>query len=60
MDTQLLQISRGTPTVELDLIADLACPWSFLGKRSLERALTSLYGAPQPMLRWHGLPLAGP
>jgi len=60
MDTQLLQISRGTPTVELDLIADLACPWSFLGKRSLERALTSLQGAPQPLLRWHGLALAGP
>jgi predicted DsbA family dithiol-disulfide isomerase len=56
MDTQLLQIKPVTHSLELDLIADLACPWSFLGKRSLERALTNLYGAPVRTLRWHGLP----
>jgi len=58
METQLIQIPRSPAPVELDLIADLACPWSYLGKRSLERALTSLYSAPT-VLRWHGLPLAG-
>jgi predicted DsbA family dithiol-disulfide isomerase len=56
MDTQLLQIKPVSHSLELDLIADLACPWSFLGKRSLERALTNLYGAPVRTLRWHGLP----
>jgi predicted DsbA family dithiol-disulfide isomerase len=57
MDTQLHQITPARLGLELDLIADLACPWSFLGKRSLERALESLYGAPVKALRWHGLPL---
>jgi predicted DsbA family dithiol-disulfide isomerase len=56
METALLQAKPGVPALELDLIGDLACPWSFLGKRSLDRALHSLYGAPVPLLRWHGLP----
>ena len=60
MDTQLTSLTRRAPAVELDLIADLACPWSYLGKRRLERALHHLQGAPHPILRWHGLPLAGP
>jgi len=59
MDTQLHQITPARLGLELDLIADLACPWSYLGKRSLERALESLYGAPVKALRWHGLPLQG-
>jgi predicted DsbA family dithiol-disulfide isomerase len=54
MDTQLVAAGRSRPILELDLIADLACPWSYLGKRSLERALGSLYGAPDRALRWHG------
>jgi len=57
MDTQLHQLTPARLGLELDLIADWACPWSYLGKRSLERALESLYGAPVRALRWHGLPL---
>ncbi|HXS26997.1 MAG TPA: DsbA family oxidoreductase [Steroidobacteraceae bacterium] len=45
------------PALELDLIGDLACPWTFVGKRSLDRALERLYGSPR-VLRWHGLPLS--
>ena len=45
------------PALELDLIGDLTCPWTFLGKRSLDRALGSLYGSSERLLRWHGLPL---
>jgi predicted DsbA family dithiol-disulfide isomerase len=45
--------------LELDFIGDLACPWSFIGKRNLARALGSLYGADARVQRWHGLPLAG-
>jgi len=59
MDTQQLHVKSVVPTLEFDLIGDLVCPWSFLGKRSLERALQSLYGFPARVLRWHGLPLAG-
>ena len=54
MDTQIIKPETVRPALELDLIADFACPWSYLGKRSLERALTSLYGAPVRPLRWHG------
>jgi predicted DsbA family dithiol-disulfide isomerase len=60
MDTQLVTAGRAKPVLELDLIADLACPWSYLGKRSLERALGSLYGAPERALRWHGFRPQGP
>jgi predicted DsbA family dithiol-disulfide isomerase len=56
MDTQLLKIAPRSPALELDLIGDLACPWSFIAKRSLERALSSLYGSSERVLRWHGLP----
>jgi len=59
METQPLYLAPRTPALELDLIADLVCPWSYLGKRSLERALDNLYGIPVPLLRWHGLPLVG-
>lgn len=54
MDTQLVTPAPKKPVLELDLIADFACPWSYLGKRSLERALTNLHGLPQRALRWHG------
>ncbi len=43
----------------MDFIGDLACPWSFIGKRNLTRALDNLYGATTRVERWHGLPLAG-
>jgi predicted DsbA family dithiol-disulfide isomerase len=54
MDTQVAVLPVERPILQLDLIADLACPWSFLGKRSLERALHNLYGTPIRTLRWHG------
>jgi predicted DsbA family dithiol-disulfide isomerase len=54
MDTQIVTPVTAPPILELDLIADFACPWSFLGKRSMERALGSLYGLPVRALRWHG------
>jgi predicted DsbA family dithiol-disulfide isomerase len=54
MDTQLVTPASKRLLLELDLIADFACPWSYLGKRSLERALVNLQGFPSPALRWHG------
>jgi predicted DsbA family dithiol-disulfide isomerase len=59
MDTQLLHVGSRPRSLELDFIGDLACPWSFIGKRNLTRALDSLYGTPSRVQRWHGLPLAG-
>lgn len=54
MDTQLVTPAPKRLVLELDLIADFACPWSYLGKRSLERALGNLHGFAPPALRWHG------
>jgi predicted DsbA family dithiol-disulfide isomerase len=54
MDTQLVTPAPKRLGLELDLIADFACPWSYLGKRSLERALGNLHGFAPPALRWHG------
>jgi predicted DsbA family dithiol-disulfide isomerase len=59
MDTQLVTPAPKRLLLELDLIADFACPWSYLGKRSLERALVNLQGFPQPALRWHGFRAQG-
>jgi predicted DsbA family dithiol-disulfide isomerase len=59
MDTQILHIGARPRSLELDFIGDLACPWSFIGKRNLTRALDSLYGSTLRVQRWHGLPLAG-
>lgn len=59
MDTQIVHVGTGPRSLELDFIGDLACPWSFIGKRNLTRALDSLYGATSRVQRWHGLPLAG-
>jgi predicted DsbA family dithiol-disulfide isomerase len=55
MNTQLVASTPVGAPLQFDLIADFACPWSFLGKRKLERALDSLYAPAAPALRWHGL-----
>ena len=59
MDTQVVIPNKPRAQLEFDLIADFVCPWSYLGKRKLERALESLYGLPSPALRWHGLRIQG-
>lgn len=59
MDTQIQHVGPRPRSLELDFIGDLACPWSFIGRRNFARALDSLYGATLSVQRWHGLPLAG-
>jgi predicted DsbA family dithiol-disulfide isomerase len=44
-------------SIEIDVISDVVCPWCFIGKRHLERAL-DLYrkahpGEPGPVVNWH-------
>jgi len=56
-------------TLQIDVISDVVCPWCFIGKRKLARAL-ALYrernpGAEAPAVTWHpfqlnpGLPESG-
>lgn len=32
--------------IEIDIYSDVVCPWCYVGKRRLERALAQLDGAP--------------
>lgn len=36
------QSSGGRPTVELDVVSDIVCPWCWLGKRRLDAAIAAL------------------
>ncbi len=42
--------SIATATLRVDMIADLVCPWCYLGKRRLDAALAAVYGP--STLRW--------
>lgn len=51
------------PALEIDLVADFTCPWSWLARRRLERALGHVQGLGPPQLRWHSFllnPAAAP
>ena len=36
----------------IDVYSDVVCPWCYIGKRRLERALNQLNGAAQPCITW--------
>jgi predicted DsbA family dithiol-disulfide isomerase len=38
--------------VQIEIYADMVCPWCYLGKRRLEAALARSPFAPDPILRW--------
>jgi predicted DsbA family dithiol-disulfide isomerase len=40
-------------TLDIDLVADFTCPWSWLGLAQLTRALGNLSGDVETRLRWH-------
>jgi predicted DsbA family dithiol-disulfide isomerase len=41
----------------LDIWSDVACPWCFIGKRRLEKALAQLPEDERPTIRWHAYQL---
>lgn len=49
------ELSRLTPsqpaTLQVDVIADLICPWSYLGKRRLDDALAAVHGP--SLITWY-------
>jgi predicted DsbA family dithiol-disulfide isomerase len=53
MSSIVIRPSKRSAAVEIDLVADFTCPWSWLGMQQLSRALQSLAGAGEPRLRWH-------
>src|SRR4051812_33122427 len=45
-------------TLDIDLVADFTCPWSWLGMAQLTRALDNLSGDVETRLRWHPFRMA--
>lgn len=43
--------------VTVDVISDLICPWCYIGKRRLERAIASLPLGTEVRVRWHAYQL---
>jgi predicted DsbA family dithiol-disulfide isomerase len=48
------------PSLDVDVVADFSCPWSFLGWRRLGRVLGHVQTLAAPNLRWHGFRLPRP
>ena len=38
--------------VRIDVVSDVICPWCFIGKRRLEKALGQLNGEIDPRITW--------
>ncbi|HTU65368.1 MAG TPA: DsbA family oxidoreductase [Steroidobacteraceae bacterium] len=47
-------------TLDIDLVADFTCPWSWLGMAQLTRALGNLSGDVETRLRWHPFRMGQP
>ena len=56
-------LPRATAMLQVDVIADLVCPWSYLGKKRLDDALSAVHGP--SMVTWYpyqlnpNMPLSG-
>jgi predicted DsbA family dithiol-disulfide isomerase len=44
-----------SPTLTIDVVSDVVCPWCFIGKRKLEAALAlpQAHDLPNVVVRWH-------
>jgi predicted DsbA family dithiol-disulfide isomerase len=58
MNTLIGPLTDVRRTLEIDLVADFTCPWSWLGMAQLTRALGSLSGDVETRLRWHPFRMA--
>ncbi|HET7810613.1 MAG TPA: DsbA family oxidoreductase [Steroidobacteraceae bacterium] len=58
MNTPIRPLLDVRKTLDIDLVADFTCPWSWLGMAQLTRALGSLSGDVETRLRWHPFRMA--
>jgi predicted DsbA family dithiol-disulfide isomerase len=58
MNTTIRPLTDVRRTLDIDLVADFTCPWSWLGMAQLTRALGSLSGDVETRLRWHPFRMA--
>jgi predicted DsbA family dithiol-disulfide isomerase len=60
MNTTIRPIHDVRRTLDIDLVADFTCPWSWLGMAQLTRALSNLSGDVETRLRWHPFRMNSP
>ena len=60
MNTPIRPLTDVRRTLDIDLVADFTCPWSWLGMTQLTRALGNLSGDVETRLRWHPFRMASP
>src|SRR5882672_8478832 len=60
MNTPIKPLNDVRRTLDIDLVADFTCPWSWLGMAQLTRALGNLSGDVETRLRWHPFRMASP
>lgn len=60
MNTTIRPLHDVRRTLDIDLVADFTCPWSWLGMTQLTRALGNLSGDVETRLRWHPFRMASP
>lgn len=53
MNATVRPINDVRRTLDIDLVADFTCPWSWLGMAQLTRVLGNLSGDVETRLRWH-------
>jgi predicted DsbA family dithiol-disulfide isomerase len=58
MNTLVRPLHDVRRTLDIDLVADFTCPWSWLGMAQLTRALGNLSGDIETRLRWHPFRMA--
>ena len=58
MNTLVQPLNDVRRTLDIDLVADFTCPWSWLGMTQLTRALGNLSGDVETRLRWHPFRMA--
>ena len=39
--------------ITVDVISDVICPWCYIGKRRLEKAIADLDGKHEVLVHWH-------
>ncbi len=44
--------SRQTMTLQIEIVSDVVCPWCYIGKRRLEKALALVGGELAPQVTW--------
>jgi len=60
MNTTIRPVNDVRRTLDIDLVADFTCPWSWLGMAQLTQALGNLSGDVETRLRWHPFRMAMP